>query len=121
LFSSIPCIKYVKIIKINTLGGEQCKAEDLFDLKVVSDPQMSPDGKLIAYVQTIMDPNSNESFSRIWVVATDGTSDPRLLTSGPGSDYDPRWSPDGLWLVFISTRGGIAQLWILPSMGGEAQ
>ena len=58
--------------------------------------------------------------ARIWVaeVATGRT---RQLTGGPGSDRQPRWSPDGKSLAFISTREGGAQIWVLPIAGGDAR
>src|SRR6059036_35262 len=45
----------------------------------------------------------------------------RQLTAGPGSDRQPRWSPDGRTLAFVSTRENGAQLWVLPIAGGEAR
>ncbi|MBS4195435.1 S9 family peptidase [Lederbergia citri] len=95
--------------------------EDLFELKVVSDPQISPDGKNIVYVETRMDPITNTYNSRIWIVSTSGEREPRLFTSGPGLDYAPRWSPDGKWLAFVSTRRLHPQLWVMSSSGGEAE
>ncbi|MCQ6265893.1 S9 family peptidase [Fictibacillus sp. WQ 8-8] len=95
--------------------------EDLFELKIVSDPQISPDGKSIVYVETKMDRDTNKYSSRIWIVSTSGETAPQQFTSGPGLDFAPRWSPDGKWLAFVSTRRGHSQLWIMSSTGGEAE
>lgn len=102
-------------------NGRQLSSEDLFSLKAINDPQISPDGSKIAYVETIMDRNTNKYKSRIWVVTTSGQEPPWPLTSGAALDFAPRWSPDGKWMIFISTRSGSRQLWIMPATGGEPQ
>lgn len=94
--------------------------DDLYNLVFVSDPQISPDGKQIAYVKTIIDKQSKEYRSTIWVASTDDDSKPRPFTSGPKIDTGPRWSPDGEKLAFVSNRSGGRQIWIMPTSGGEA-
>src|SRR5881392_1161920 len=94
--------------------------EDYIALKSVSDPQLSPDGKWVAYTVSIPSLQDNRNVSRIWVVEM-ATGQSRALTGGPGSDRQPRWSPDGKTLAFISTRETGAQLWVLPVVGGEAR
>lgn len=92
---------------------------DLYRLTNVSDPQISPDGELIAYVQTTIDPESKESSSSIWIARTAGGT-PVPFTSGK-KDRAPRWSPDGNWLCFSSARDGAPQLYLISRHGGEAQ
>src|SRR5512144_2095963 len=89
-------------------------------LPVVSDPQLTPDGKWVAYTVTTPSLKDNRGFGRIWLaeVATGRT---RQLTQGPGLDFSPRWSPDGQTLAFISTRQGGPQIWVLGMTGGEAR
>ncbi len=94
--------------------------EDLYKLVFVSDPQVSPDGKHIAYVRTTIDEKTKEYRSQIWITSTCGTTKPRPFTSGPKMDNSPRWSPDGTKLAFVSDRGGDRQIWIMPTTGGEA-
>ncbi|HHX10967.1 MAG TPA: S9 family peptidase [Firmicutes bacterium] len=94
--------------------------DDLYKLVFVSDPQVSPDGKRIAYVRTIIDEKTKEYRSQIWITSTCGTAKPRPFTSGPKTDNSPRWSPDGSRLAFVSDRGGDRQIWIMPTAGGEA-
>ena len=92
--------------------------EDYIALKAVSDPQLSPDGKWVAYTVSTPSLQENRGVSRIWVAEV-STGRSRALTGGPGSDRQPRWSPDGKTLAFISTREGGAQVWLLPFGGGD--
>ncbi len=94
--------------------------EDYLALKSVGDPQLSPDGKWVAYTVTESSLKENRGTTRIWLVAAVG-GEARPLTAGPGSDRQPRWSPDGRTLAFVSTRDNGAQLWVLPIDGGEAR
>ncbi|HWA26633.1 MAG TPA: S9 family peptidase [Lacunisphaera sp.] len=100
---------------------------DMFRLKRVSDPQLSPDGRLVAYVVTEVLKDENRTQSDIWVVpaagahADAGLGEPRLLASSPKHDRHPRWSPDGRWIAFESNRDGDYQIWIVAATGGEAR
>jgi len=96
------------------------QVEDLFALKRVSEPQISPDGRWIAYVVQTFDKAKNASNRQIWLVPAAGGA-PRQITSA-GSNDRPRWSPDGRQLAFLSTRDGGPQIWILDmAAGGEAR
>ena len=94
--------------------------EDFIALPGVSDPQLSPDGKWVAYTVTTPSLQDNRGISRIWVAEV-ATGRSRQLTGGPGSDRQPRWSPDGKTLAFIATRDSGAQVWLLPIGGGDAR
>jgi dipeptidyl aminopeptidase/acylaminoacyl peptidase len=94
--------------------------EDYIALKAVSDPQLSPDGKWVAYTVSTLSLQDNRNVARVWI-AEGATGRSRELTGGPGSDRQPRWSPDGKTLAFISTREGGAQVWLLPIGGGDAR
>lgn len=94
--------------------------EDLFRLHRVSDAQVSPDGKSVAYVVTDPLKAENRTRSNIWIAPIDGAA-PRRLTNSPKSDISPRWSPDGKWIAFVSTRSGEAQIWLISTAGGEAR
>jgi dipeptidyl aminopeptidase/acylaminoacyl peptidase len=87
-------------------------------LKIAGDPQLSPDGSTVAF--TVSEPSlqENRNVSRIWVVPAAGGS-ARALTTGPGSDFAPRWAPDGRSLGFVSTRANGAQVWRV-GLGGES-
>ena len=111
--------------------------DDLLALKWVSDPQLSPDGSRIAFVQTVVDGEADTYRSHLWVAPVDGgastelgAGDPRQFTAGEHRDSMPRWSPDGRWIAFLSDRGTgkpepgarrPKQLFVIPADGGEAR
>ncbi len=94
--------------------------QDLTRIRFVSDPQISPDGRRVAFVVTTLSEERDEYLANIWVVDTAGGA-PRRFTSGPKRDTAPRWSPDGHRLAFLSEREGRkkAQLYLMPADGGE--
>lgn len=94
--------------------------EDMFRLKRLSEPQLSPDGQQVAYVVTDVLKAENRTQSDIWVVPAAG-GEPRRLTDAPKHDRHPSWSPDGKWIVFESNRDGNFQIWIMPAKGGKAR
>jgi dipeptidyl aminopeptidase/acylaminoacyl peptidase len=94
--------------------------EDLMKVQRISDIQVSPDSRWIAYVLTTVDLKANKKTGHLWTAPTQGGS-PRQLTRGDGSESHARWSPDGSWLAFVSTRGGKSQIWMIAMIGGEAR
>ncbi len=99
-------------------AGRPLGFDDFIKIQRVTDPQPSPDGKWIAYVVTVMDKEANRGNSDIWLVPVAG-GESRRLTSAPGTDNSPRWSPDGKTLAFVSTRSGSPQIWAISLAGGE--
>ncbi len=97
------------------------EVDDLLTLSRVADPQISPDGQRIAYVVTEVLKSENRTQADIWLVAADGSGEPKRLTHSPRHDRHPRWSPDGKWLAFESMRDGSPQIFVLPIDGGEAR
>ncbi|MEW6546052.1 MAG: S9 family peptidase [Bacillota bacterium] len=96
------------------------KYEDLYDIKMVSDPQIDPQGNWVVFTVTEVDKESDGYRSSLWLVPTRG-GEPRRLTHVGKVNMQPRWSPQGDKLAFISDRGGGNQVWVLPfSEGGEA-
>src|SRR5688572_14294506 len=94
---------------------------DLNALARVSDPQVSPDGRYVVYVQRETDLEANRGRNDLWLLDLDSQNPrPRKLTQHSASDTHPRWSVDGASIYFLSTRTGGTQVWRLPFNGGEA-
>jgi dipeptidyl aminopeptidase/acylaminoacyl peptidase len=96
--------------------------EDLLSFQRVGAPALDPQGAWVVYAcSEITDSKNNKSVSRLWVAPTDGNMPARPLTNPAGKDTNPKWSPDGRWILFESTRSGTSQLWVISSFGGEAK
>ncbi len=95
------------------------QADDLFTLRFLSDPRISPDGQQTAFVLTTAHKDDNEYRAHIWL-HRQGHGPPRRFTNGPKRDHDPHWSPDGRLLAFVSNRTGHSEIWVIPLEGGEA-
>ncbi len=83
---------------------------DLIPIRRVSDPQLSPDGKWIAYTITDTDKAANRRTTRMYLISVKGGEVQPLLNNEAASQ--PRWSPDGSHLAFISAKSGAPQIWM---------
>ena len=118
------------------------RPEDLYDLRVPTQVDLSPDGRFVAFSVKSVAPGKDGYRSSRWIAPADGSSDARQLTVGSKSDTTPRWSPDGRQIAFLSDRSailqaggggakpgdaeapkeGAIQVWLLPfADGGEAR
>src|SRR5680860_301875 len=105
----------------NNSGKRLLNVDDLFRIKNVSSPKISPDGKWVAYTVSETSLEKNRSTTRIWMKAVGG-GDAIAMTLKDSSATNPAWSPDGSYLSFMASRnGGKNQLWILNRKGGEGQ
>ncbi len=95
---------------------------DLFRIRRVGSPRISPDGAWVAYTVTATSLEEEKSTTRIWMVPASG-GEPLPLTAEGTSASRPRWSPDGRYLSFLASRGEGAktQVWVLDRRGGEAR
>jgi dipeptidyl aminopeptidase/acylaminoacyl peptidase len=104
---------------VNAQERKPLTVSDLLSVGVVADPQISPDGKYVAFTVSTPSLEENRNVSRVRIVAADGGL-VREVPAPKGSDRAPRWSPDGT-LHVISTRGGTAQIWRVPADSAPAQ
>lgn len=96
------------------------QVDDIFSLRSVGDPQVSPDGRWVAYTVRRLDPKADDSDTDIYMIPFAGGEAVRV-TSSPKSESHPRFSPDGRYLAFLSEREGKkSQVWLLDRRGGEA-
>ncbi len=93
---------------------------DLWAMKRIGDPQVSPDGRAVVFVLTSYDTAENKSTADLWLVGVDGTG-LRRLTTHSAKPSNPRWSPDGRFIYFLSARTETSQVWRIPVDGGEAE
>ncbi|CAM4060376.1 S9 family peptidase [Lederbergia lenta] len=96
------------------------KPEDLYQLKSVSEPQLSPCGMGAIYTQTHIDKKKNDYISNLFYISFDDKK-PIQWTYGEDRTNSPVWSPDGSKVAFVSTRNGSPQIFILTKVGGEAK
>jgi len=97
-------------------------AEDLYEIKIINDVRISPSGDHVAYSQQRIDLDSEEKYSNLWVVPTNGGKSVQF-TFGDQNDTLPRWSPNGEKIAFLSDRADNekpAQIYLIPFRGGEA-
>jgi dipeptidyl aminopeptidase/acylaminoacyl peptidase len=100
---------------------------DLFRFVWIADPQISPDGRQIAFVRVTVSEKKDGYDTELWMVPTDGSTPARPFTGGL-RDSSPRWSPDGRWIAFVrspAATGGAMdekkpQLHLIAAQGGEA-
>jgi acylaminoacyl-peptidase len=112
-------VKRLLAICIFLIGGSTALADkpakplaidDVFNLRLAVDPQISPDGKRVIYVRQFNDIMTDQRHANLWIVNSDGTEN-RPLTTGNYNDSSPRWSPDGSQIAYISNRDGSPQIY----------
>ena len=105
-------------------------AEDLYAFRFLTDAQLSPDGARVAFAVRTVTPDRDGYRSSIWLVPFDGSREATQLTFGAGQDAQPRWSPDGRTLAFLSDRAAPVSegkkrkpknVFVLSLDGGEAR
>lgn len=101
--------------------GRPLQVDDIFALRDVEDPRISPDGASVAYTVTTLDAKKDGSDTDVYLASLAG-GDAVRITGSDKAETSPRFSPDGKWLAFLSEREGKeTQVWLLPLAGGEAR
>jgi len=99
-------------------GDRIMEAKDIPGIRAAQDPQVSPDGRLVAFVVSEVDAKDNVYQTDIWLVSTSG-GEPYRFTRHPKNDRAPQFSPDGKVLAFISEREEKPQIFLADLRGGE--
>lgn len=103
--------------------------DDYPSIAAIAECAASPDGKLVAYVDSRWNPDTDRRNRDLWVVPADGSAAPQRLTFDLAADHSPRWSADSKHIFFLSARGGAeqppnngkTQVWRIPATGGAPQ
>ena len=91
----------------------------LLELKRIGDPEISPDGKLVAFTVQTVDAAANKKPVQVWIVPLEG-GEPRQITQDGESNQRPRWSPDSRRIAYLSDRAGSSQIWMMDPDGRNA-
>src|SRR5579884_595672 len=103
-------------------GAQSLCAQPRFDVDVllsiprVSDPAISPDGRLVAFVVQTPDVAQNTKPTQIWIVPIQG-GEPRQITHDGSANERPRFMPDARHIAYVSDRGGTSQIWTMDTDG----
>ncbi len=111
------CIFSLTIIAQKNWTPEQC-----MKIKNITAVQVSPDGNKVLYTvrEAVMTEDRSEYVNQVWLCNADGSSTVQL-TKGDKNSSNPKWSPDGKWIAFTSSRDSKNNLYVLPVGGGEAE
>eukprot|EP01137_Pigoraptor_chileana_P036472 Opistho-2@32135 len=98
------------------------KPSDVYRLKTVTDAKISPEGNWVSYTLSTIDSAKNKRNADVYMVSWDGKETVQL-THTPDGESQARWSPDGKYLSFVSSRNGLtsSQIWLMDRRGGEAK
>jgi dipeptidyl aminopeptidase/acylaminoacyl peptidase len=113
---------YLHVHAIAQQSKKPIQPVDLYRIPSIGSPQVSPNGKWVAYTLSEVDTAKDTRVSRVWMQSWDGKESIQL-TYGAESASSPKWGPDGKYLSFISSRDSKngAQIWLLDRRGGEAR
>jgi dipeptidyl aminopeptidase/acylaminoacyl peptidase len=105
-----------------TPAKRSIKPSDVYNIQTVSGPEVSPDGKWLAYSLTTTDSVKNKRNSDVWIISWDGKENIQM-TNSPDGESQAKFSPDGKYISFVSARNGMekSQIFLLDRRGGEAK
>jgi dipeptidyl aminopeptidase/acylaminoacyl peptidase len=119
----VTLLSFVLLNVAAVASGRPLVIDDLYQLRTVAEPQVSPDGAWVAYSVTRPHRERDAEESDIWMVSWDGRQDVQLTRSA-GNETQPRWSRDGRYLAFLADRGDPkeeSQIRVLDRTGGESR
>jgi dipeptidyl aminopeptidase/acylaminoacyl peptidase len=120
----IHCALAATAICSSVVVARPLAVSDVNNIRDVTEPAVDPSGNWVAYEVSSVDAKADKSFSHIWMTSWDGARTVQLTSREKESESTPRWSPDGCYLAFISSRTDKHdndQLWLLDRTGGEAR
>jgi len=119
---ALTCVLPLLFFAPTAFAAHPLHVEDMQKLSRVGNPKISPDGKWIAFTVTHSEVAKNRSVTNIWMVAAAGGEPQQLTFAEQGFNGDIRWSPDGHYVYFLSSRvDNKPQIFRLPTAGGEAK
>jgi dipeptidyl aminopeptidase/acylaminoacyl peptidase len=118
--TSLISVLFVFALAFAAPGEKRMTIETSLAIKQAGAPQISSDGKWVAYTISEWDRKENCRVSHVWLASTDGGRSTRL-TNGVKGESSPQWSPDGMYLAFLAERDKGTQIWLLPVFGGESE
>ncbi len=122
LYTIFSAVTFLSAAAVRADPPRTLKPEDSAAIRLVDEPQISPDGNSIVYTVKTVELEKDKNITNLWLVRWNG-SENRALTFGKETQSHPRWSPDGKWIAFTSSRADeneTDQLWVMSSSGGEA-
>jgi len=115
-FAAVAVVGLLAVGAATAQAPRKLEPDSLMTWKWVGDPQISPDGKRVAYTLQGAESDGTRYSGDIWVVPAGG-GEARPLVTHPANDRSARWSPDGRYLAFLSNRSGKTQIWVLEAEG----
>ncbi|MGE0547334.1 MAG: prolyl oligopeptidase family serine peptidase [Kofleriaceae bacterium] len=116
----VTCVGFVLAMSAPLVEAKGLTIDDMLAMQRVGSPEVSPDGKQVAFAVRDTDVEANRGRFDLWIANVDGTG-VRRLTSHAENDTDPQWTRDGKSIYFLSSRSGSSQVWRIAVAGGEAE
>ncbi|MDD3721630.1 MAG: S9 family peptidase [Lutibacter sp.] len=121
-FSSLILLFFIYFEGTSQETNKKISIEDIMNLKSVSNPQISPDVKWIAYETSEMNLKKDKTEKQLWMIPIQGGDAIAMTSKEFYSASDPKWSPDNKYLSFLAALPeGKTQVWLLNRNGGDAQ